>query len=190
MKKSVFVLAALVMLGGCDYALFDDDIRKEVRSHLKDPDSAKFGDMLVYKERACIDVNSKNSYGGYTGMSAYHLEHRSYGWVSQSRIKKACSLDDLKKLQASMEKNKELSQEKESDLVKALVQSGELPEGTRSLYQQDIKTPCLEKAKSVLAAYDNSLRNEMIGAFEDNVEWDVKRLHEQMEFYSGNCVKT
>jgi hypothetical protein len=39
-----------------------------VQKSLKDPDSAKFGDFYLYDEKqACLTVNARNSYGGYTG---------------------------------------------------------------------------------------------------------------------------
>lgn len=35
---------------------------------LNDPDSAKFGDILVIDQKgACVAVNAKNTFGGYTG---------------------------------------------------------------------------------------------------------------------------
>jgi hypothetical protein len=45
--------------------------------HLKDPDSAKFGDFgqVLSKERdwACLAVNAKNGFGGYTGEQSARL---------------------------------------------------------------------------------------------------------------------
>jgi len=40
-----------------------------VLESLKDPDSAKFGEAVLidYGQAACIFVNAKNTYGGYTG---------------------------------------------------------------------------------------------------------------------------
>ncbi|MGX9144960.1 hypothetical protein [Mesorhizobium sp. 128a] len=47
-------------------------IQKGVRDSLKDPDSARFGNMLAAQEDAdsswvCGTVNARNSFGGYTG---------------------------------------------------------------------------------------------------------------------------
>ncbi|TGP65469.1 hypothetical protein EN868_03205 [Mesorhizobium sp. M2D.F.Ca.ET.225.01.1.1] len=47
-------------------------IQKGVRESLKDPDSARFGNMVAAQEDAnsswvCGTVNAKNSFGGYTG---------------------------------------------------------------------------------------------------------------------------
>lgn len=50
--------------------------QRAVRSSLKDPDSAEFKDVYAnYTEKfdvvACGQVNSKNSYGGYTGFKRF-----------------------------------------------------------------------------------------------------------------------
>jgi hypothetical protein len=48
-----------------------------MRKFLKDPDSAKFGDKVLGARKpdgtitACGTVNSKNSFGGYVGMSPF-----------------------------------------------------------------------------------------------------------------------
>lgn len=64
-----------------DRALKDlaDRLRKNLIDRLKDPDSARFKDEFIsLPEEAgspvlslCGQVNSKNSYGGYTGFTAY-----------------------------------------------------------------------------------------------------------------------
>lgn len=44
------------------------EAKEAVLQRLKDPDSAKFGNFtLIDDERACLTVNAKNAYGGYTG---------------------------------------------------------------------------------------------------------------------------
>lgn len=46
----------------------EPEAKKAVLQRLKDPDSAKFGNFtLIDDERACLTVNAKNTYGGYTG---------------------------------------------------------------------------------------------------------------------------
>ena len=42
-----------------------------VKSKLKDPDSAKFENITVYKNVACGTVNAKNSFGGYSGKTRF-----------------------------------------------------------------------------------------------------------------------
>jgi len=53
-----------------------DAIKRHVRSSLKDPESARFGEMGAVKTKdgetiICGRVNAKNSYGGYTGMTTF-----------------------------------------------------------------------------------------------------------------------
>lgn len=77
MKRLAYVLmgVGVITIAGCG-----DKSRaiEETRQHLKDSDSAKFGDVAItdindkdgrgYSMKvACVTVNSKNSYGGYTG---------------------------------------------------------------------------------------------------------------------------
>lgn len=48
------------------------DAIRVVKSQLKDPDSAKFKDVLVMKDKSVTGlVNAKNSYGGYTGYTRF-----------------------------------------------------------------------------------------------------------------------
>jgi hypothetical protein len=75
MKNTWFILAITVGILGCDGPAFDNSIKKAIRAKLKDPDSAKFGNEIVVQTRACISVNAKNSYGGYTGATIAHLKN-------------------------------------------------------------------------------------------------------------------
>ncbi|NVO13879.1 MAG: hypothetical protein HXX10_07570 [Rhodoplanes sp.] len=89
MKATAMLLAATV-LAGCATAKPDipmdrlvtlteaqrKAIEAEVRTHLKDPDSARFGTIVAganaTETRVCGWVNSKNSYGGYGGNIGFH----------------------------------------------------------------------------------------------------------------------
>lgn len=52
-------------------------IRRGVVDHLKDPESARFGKLVVGPNRkesgavVCGQVNARNSFGGYTGMQPF-----------------------------------------------------------------------------------------------------------------------
>src|SRR4051812_27370730 len=51
-------------------------LQEGVKGRLKDPDSARFGELAAGNMKdgsihVCGLVNSKNSYGGYTGMAPY-----------------------------------------------------------------------------------------------------------------------
>ena len=52
-------------------------IENGVRRDLKDPDSAKFSEINVYKGESglfsCGSVNARNSYGGYTGYTPFFI---------------------------------------------------------------------------------------------------------------------
>lgn len=45
--------------------------RKAAKQMLKDPESARFSLEIQHAEAVCGFVNSKNSYGGYVGISPY-----------------------------------------------------------------------------------------------------------------------
>ena len=51
------------------------EIKQAVLVGLKDPDSAKFGKLTKAGDNyACLDVNAKNTFGGYTGIRAIALK--------------------------------------------------------------------------------------------------------------------
>ena len=54
-----------------------------VRANLRDPDSAQFKDIIVFrhsnKHTACGSVNSKNGLGGYVGYRPFIYREPSYG---------------------------------------------------------------------------------------------------------------
>ena len=59
------------------------EAKNTVLASLKDPDSAKFGQFTIENEKfACLDVNAKNSFGGYTGMQSATLLRENGKWVS------------------------------------------------------------------------------------------------------------
>lgn len=59
-----------------------------VKQQLIDPDSAKFGEFTKSPDgkHACLAVNSKNSFGGYTGEQQWMLEKTGSGWRSMGNI--------------------------------------------------------------------------------------------------------
>lgn len=88
-----FVFLALLALGGCqtqassnmlspldDAALFEV-ARKQVLASMRDPDSTKFGIKMFRKQSklwdmtpvdvVCGTVNSRNGFGGFTGMKTF-----------------------------------------------------------------------------------------------------------------------
>jgi hypothetical protein len=69
LRLFVLTMLACLTLAGCDSP--KSELEKLTLQQLKDPESAKFGDFgqVLSKERdwACLAVNAKNSFGGYTG---------------------------------------------------------------------------------------------------------------------------
>lgn len=63
--------------------LSESDAKNAVLKILKDPDSAKFGRFeQITNTGACLAVNAKNSYGGYTGeQQAFLIKKDAFNWV-------------------------------------------------------------------------------------------------------------
>ena len=54
-----------------------------VLNSLKDPESAKFGDVVLidHGNGACVEVNARNAFGGYTGLQqAMLMKVDNIGW--------------------------------------------------------------------------------------------------------------
>lgn len=75
LKICVASVCCSLLLGACGN---ESAIKEAVRNTLKDPDSAKFGEITILTaskknldgeqiQIACVTVNSKNSMGGYGG---------------------------------------------------------------------------------------------------------------------------
>ena len=72
-----------------------------VRTHLKDPDSAKFGKLVVIDSKmACLPVNARNSYGGYTGERYFVMKpaNDDAGWVIDPEVTQGEFGDNLCRL--------------------------------------------------------------------------------------------
>lgn len=69
-KKAAAELAAQEALTKAD----EEAIKSAIRKVLKDPDSARFGKTTFFdKQSACIEVNAKNSFGGYGGPTLMYV---------------------------------------------------------------------------------------------------------------------
>jgi hypothetical protein len=113
MKIAWFILAITVGILGCDGPAFDNSVKKAIRAKLKDPDSAKFGNEIVVQTRACISVNAKNSYGGYTGATIAHLKNLgSDNWYVETFDGEPCYAHVLER-KLEMDKTDEEKAEKE-----------------------------------------------------------------------------
>lgn len=57
-----------------------------VKGELKDPDSAKFKDVVVSQGAVCGLVNAKNAFGGYTGFGGFVVDAKTVALESSSGI--------------------------------------------------------------------------------------------------------
>lgn len=76
MIRTCLLIGAILGLAGCgDSSDSAEDIKWKLRfaatdavkSRLKDPESARFGEIDVINNIACGSLNGKNSFGGYSG---------------------------------------------------------------------------------------------------------------------------
>lgn len=81
-RKAALAIVCVATLASCQQRPEDvlvEEAHAAVLRALKDPDSAKFDDQLVraFPKRGLVcggQVNSKNSFGGYTGAQAYYYK--------------------------------------------------------------------------------------------------------------------
>ena len=86
MKKSLSVLFILLSLTGCSE---QSSIENAVRENLRDPESAQFKNTVVSKNstQACVEWNSKNSFGGYGNWDVALLKKDNGLWtVSEMQV--------------------------------------------------------------------------------------------------------
>ena len=79
----------------------ESKMESAVRAQLKDPDSAKFGKLIVIDGKmACLPVNSRNSFGGYTGEKYFVMKQSNDGggWVIDPQITQGEFGDNLCRL--------------------------------------------------------------------------------------------
>lgn len=103
MKRLILCTVAALGLSACGES---SQIKNVIKDHLVDADSAKFRGEVKYsadKKRACIEVNSKNKMGGYTGFNAVVVDKIDGKWdVPMSMDSADC--DYWLKLLAKVEK--------------------------------------------------------------------------------------
>ncbi len=79
MRKNLFIVSSVALILGCGGD--EGEIKKITIQNLKDPDSAKFGDVQIIENRlACLTVNAKNSMGGFTGNQLAFLRKEGGKW--------------------------------------------------------------------------------------------------------------
>jgi uncharacterized protein YceK len=87
----ISILVVSAFLAGCSKESKEEiaasknlsDVKAAVLADLKDPTSAQFGKFeMVSDNRACIEVNAKNSYGGYAGTKPFFVKKIDGQWVA------------------------------------------------------------------------------------------------------------
>jgi len=75
--RTVGIAALFLSLPACNST--ERQAQEAIRETLKDPDSAQFRRFEVKGNKACLEVNAKNSFGGYVGFRTAFLERDKDG---------------------------------------------------------------------------------------------------------------
>lgn len=155
--KKILLLVMILSLLACDRGNMEDAVRKG----LKDPDSAKFGECIIYETRGCISYNAKNSYGGYVGFKIATLKKSPSGfWLTDNLHEiSTCYGYELKKLYiADVAKDK-----MEKDVLDRLKKRGDIPQTTKDWTDIFISKPqaCYDMVADLMVfAWDKEYETE------------------------------
>jgi hypothetical protein len=176
MKPLFLVPLIVITLTACE-----DGSRAELRKQLKDPDSAKFEETIVYKNFKCIKYNAKNSYGGYSGATWAILEHQPYGWNVVSIHEDFCSeftLRDLAEPEKAAEKERVGRR-----ILAAMREHNLIPDDVNEIYRVP-SGPCLDLATKVHA----NARHVIDSDKQSDKDWYQKQYDDGMKLISqGQC---
>ncbi len=89
MKQLIALCFFFIFLFGCDAKKFSleefsarDQAIAEMREKIKVPESAKFGKFSIAGPNfACLTINAKNGYGGYSGDQQAVLAKSGQRWI-------------------------------------------------------------------------------------------------------------
>lgn len=98
MRVGVALIAGLLLLTGCNNAMFDSGIKADIRKDLKDPDSAQFRNTAEIGAWGCAEVNSKNSFGAYTGFHPMVVKKVGKEWMDWDTKIPFCDKAQLEEL--------------------------------------------------------------------------------------------
>lgn len=180
--KATWIILVFAVVGvvGCDSSAFDNSIKKAVRAKLKDPDSAKFNDETVVRTRACISVNAKNSYGGYTGATIAHLKNLgSDNWYVETLEGESCYTHVLEE-KLAVDKADE---DAEKALLDKLKSKKLIDAKVKDVYSIEDKK-CQDFASDLMSSIRlaNKAKNE-----EDKKSWQEKANQKIALIDSGSC---
>jgi len=182
------VLLSLVLATtGCDNALLDNSMQKLVRQKLKDPDSAKWGEKLVHKNRACLQVNSKNSYGGYTGNQTAWLHNlgspASPNWYLERIDEETCYQHVLEERSNRDDAEKAFEVKMVAALKSIGFKIGDATELSGLRDDDPSINKCLKVASGALTSF--RIASDYQGKRRD--EWESKAKTEFAAVESGGC---
>lgn len=189
MKIVAAALLALfsLLLTGCGKP---SEVKKVVLQNLKDPDSAKWGHEFSYMHFACVVVNAKNSFGGYTGDRSAWLvtydnpESSNAKWQLEDIDDSQCSKQALVDKFARDRRLVTAQDQFEASLIDTLTSKGlykvagnRLPKASES---DPAANKCLLLANRALVEYKISSGGLFAAA-----EKKANRILERLK--SGNC---
>lgn len=180
----MLLLSVVLGLSGCENAMFDNSMKKAVRSELKDPDSAKWGEVYSYKNRACLEVNSKNSYGGYTGKQVAWLHTYDSGgdWYVDKIDEGICFVNPLKELVDIDEAEKAA----ETKMLALLALKG-YKVTVHELIMLKKEDPSSDKCLLQAGEAMTSKRIALSSKGDVKIEWERKYEKEIESIVSGSC---
>lgn len=81
-------------------------LAKVLERDLFDAESARYRDLQVIpRSWACVEVNAKNRFGGYTGFQFFAMQFVDGAWVTMQKIEYVSCLDVIARLHAKDQKN-------------------------------------------------------------------------------------
>ncbi len=77
MLRMIWLATSASLLSSCNAA--EHQAQKDIRALMKNPASARFGRLEVSGDRACLEVDGKDSSGAFTGMKTAFLKRDTGG---------------------------------------------------------------------------------------------------------------
>lgn len=97
-RSILIAVAAFAFTTGCTPGAGTGPMQDAVKKNLKDPYSAKFEEVIRYKDYACLKYNAKNSYGAYGGTSWALLKQSGSEWTVREMDRASCFNFELERL--------------------------------------------------------------------------------------------
>jgi len=184
MATKLLMASVLLSLSACENAAFDNSMRKAVREKLKDPDSAKWGEVHTYKSHACLEVNSKNSYGGYTGKQVawLHTYDGGQSWSLDKIEEGVCYEEPLKELEGIAEAEKVA----EKEMLALLATKGYKVTATDLLMLKE-DDPSVDKCLLQAQLALTSKRIALSAKGSERAEWERIFENRMEPLISGSC---